>query len=89
MRTETAGHNHGEGVNSASETVSSIVCCFEPRLAHQLDGGVYAPTGKMRKDSVKKDLLRTLGIRLLRIPNAMVLEHTDEFVGAVAEKARK
>jgi very-short-patch-repair endonuclease len=50
----------------------------------------------MCKDAAKEDYLRTLGIRLLRIPNAMVLEHPDEFVrkvvgamGAVAEKARK
>jgi very-short-patch-repair endonuclease len=50
----------------------------------------------MRKDAAKKDYLRTLGIRLLRIPNAMVLKHPDEFVrtvagamGAVAEKAKK
>jgi very-short-patch-repair endonuclease len=50
----------------------------------------------MRKDAAKEDYLRTLGIRLLRIPNAMVLGHPDEFVrkvvgamGAVAEKARK
>ena len=48
----------------------------------------------MRKDAVKGDYLRTVGIRLLRIPNAMVLEHPDEFVrkvvgamGAVGEKA--
>jgi hypothetical protein len=40
--------------------------------------------------------LRILGIRLLRIPNAMVLEHPDEFVrkvmgamGTAAGKARK
>ena len=50
----------------------------------------------MRKDAAKEDFLRTLGIRLLRLPNAMVLEHPDEFgrkvvgaMGAVAEKVRK
>jgi very-short-patch-repair endonuclease len=50
----------------------------------------------MRKDAAKEGYLRTLGIRLLRIPNAMVLEHPAEFVrevvgamGVVAEKARK
>ena len=66
---------------------------FEHRLALELDGGVHA---QMRKDAAKEDFLRTLGIRLLRLPNAMVLEHPDEFVrkvvgamGAVAEKARK
>ncbi len=70
--------------------------CFEHRLALELDGGVHAQIDQMRKDAAKEDYLRTLGIRLLRIPNAMVLEHPDEFVrtvvgamGAVAEKARK
>jgi very-short-patch-repair endonuclease len=29
-----------------------------------------------------------LGIRLLRIPNAMVLEHPDEFVREVVEAIR-
>jgi very-short-patch-repair endonuclease len=70
--------------------------CFEHRLALELDGGVHAQIDQMRKDAAKEDYLRTLGIRLLSIPNAMVLEHPDEFVrkvvgamGAVAEKARK
>jgi very-short-patch-repair endonuclease len=70
--------------------------CFEHRLAVELDGGVHSQIGQMRKDAAKEDYLRTLGIRLLRIPNAMVLEHPDERVrkvvgamGAEAEKARK
>src|SRR5208282_5872350 len=69
--------------------------CFQHRLALELDGGVHAQIDQMRKDAAKEDYLRTLGIRLLRIPNAMVLEHPDEFVrkvvgamGAVAEKVR-
>ena len=70
--------------------------CFEHRLAIELDGGVHSQIDRMRKDAAKEDYLRTLGIRLLRIPNAMVLEHADEFVRVVveamrlsAEKARK
>jgi very-short-patch-repair endonuclease len=42
----------------------------------------------VRKDARKQDYLRTLGIRLLRIPNAMVLEHPDEFVRQVGEFIR-
>jgi len=71
-------------------------CCFEHRLAIELDGGVHSQIDQMRKDAVKEDYLRTLGIRLLRIPNAMVLEHPDEFVrqvleniGTPVEKAKK
>jgi very-short-patch-repair endonuclease len=70
--------------------------CFEHRLAIELDGGVHSQIDQMRKDAAKEDYLRTLGIRLLRIPNAMVLEHPDEFgrevvkaFRASVEKARK
>ncbi len=70
--------------------------CFEHRLAIELDGGIHSQIDQMRKDAAKEDYLRRLGIRLLRIPNAMVLEHPDEFVrkvletiGASVEKARK
>ena len=70
--------------------------CFEYRLAIELDGGVHSQINQMRKDAAKEDYLRTLGIRLRRIPNGMVLEHADEFVrtvrnamGPVIAKARK
>jgi uroporphyrinogen-III synthase len=70
--------------------------CFEHRLAIELDGGVHSQIDQMRKDAAKEDYLRTLGIRWLRIPNAVVLEHPDEFVRtvvgamrAVEKKARK
>ena len=59
--------------------------CFEHRLAIELDGGVHSQIDQMRKDAAKEDYLRTLGIRLLRIPNAMVLEHPDEFVREVVD----
>ena len=59
--------------------------CFEHRLAIELDGGVHSQIEQMRRDAAKEDYLRTLGIRLLRIPNAMVLEHPDEFVRKVLE----
>jgi uroporphyrinogen-III synthase len=62
--------------------------CFEHRLAIELDGGVHSQIDQMRKDAVKEDYLRTLGIHLLRIPNAMVLEHPDEFVRKVLEGIR-
>ena len=75
--------------------VLDLYCC-EHQLALELDGGVHSQIDQMRKDAVKEDHLRTLGIGLLRIPTAMVLEHPDEFVrkvvgamGLVGEKARK
>lgn len=33
----------------------------------------------MRTKAKKEDRLRALGIRLLRIPNAIVMEYPDEF----------
>ncbi len=57
--------------------------CFEHRLAIEIDGGVHSQVSQMHKDAVKEDYLRTLGIRLLRIPNALALER--EFVRAVVE----
>jgi len=62
--------------------------CFELRLAIELDGGVHSQMNQMRQDAVKENYLRTLGIRLLRIPNAMVVEHPDEFVREVMETIR-
>src|SRR5579863_2499192 len=57
--------------------------CFEHRLAIEIDGGVHSDIEQMLKDAWKEDYLRTVNIRLLRIPNAMVLDHPEEFVQAV------
>ena len=59
--------------------------CFECRLAIELDGGVHSAIDQIRRDAAKEDRLRTLGIRLLRVPNGMVLDHPDEFVRKVAD----
>jgi very-short-patch-repair endonuclease len=59
--------------------------CFEHRLAIELDGGVHSQPGQMRRDAAKEDYSRTLGIRLLRIPNGMVLREPEEFVRKVRE----
>jgi very-short-patch-repair endonuclease len=63
--------------------------CFDHRLAIELDGGVHSQIDQVRKDAAKEDYLRTLGIRLLRIPNAMVLEHPLEFVRTVLGTIRR
>ncbi len=59
--------------------------CFELRLAIELDGSVHSQPSQMRKDAAKEDYLRTLGIRLLRVPNGLVLEDPDEFVRTVRQ----
>ena len=47
---------------------------------------------QMRKAAAQEDYLRTLGVRLWHNPNAMVLDHPEEFVRrvveAIADKAR-
>jgi very-short-patch-repair endonuclease len=63
--------------------------CFQHRLALELDGGVHSQIDQMRRDAKKEDHLRSLGIRLLRIPNDMVLEHPEEFLRKVIEAMRK
>jgi very-short-patch-repair endonuclease len=55
------------------------------RDGYSLDGGVHAQIDPMRRDAAKEDYWRTPGIRLLRIPNAMVLKHPDEFVRMVVD----
>ena len=72
-----------------SRPPKTTVCASpEHRLAIELDGGVHSQIDQMRRDAVKEDYLRTLGNRLLRIPNAMVLEHPDESVREVVKAFR-
>jgi adenine-specific DNA-methyltransferase len=59
--------------------------CFGHRLAIELDGGVHSQPSQMRRDAEKEDYFRTVGIRLLRIPNAMATEDPDKFVSKVKE----
>jgi very-short-patch-repair endonuclease len=59
--------------------------CFEYRLAIELDGGVHSQPSQGRKDAAKQSCLTALGIRLLRIPNAMVLQNAEEFIRRVRE----
>ncbi len=60
--------------------------CFEHNLAVELDGGVHSQPSQMRRDAAKEDYLRTIGIRLLRMPNGLVLEDPEGFVRKVREQ---
>ncbi|MGH9446849.1 MAG: endonuclease domain-containing protein [Terriglobia bacterium] len=62
--------------------------CFEHRLAIELDGGVHSQPSQIRRDSIKEAHLRTQGIRLLRIPNGLVLRDPEAFVARVREAVR-
>ncbi|MGH9327408.1 MAG: endonuclease domain-containing protein [Terriglobia bacterium] len=60
--------------------------CFDQRLAIELDGSVHSQLGQMQKDAAKEDYLRMTGIRLLRIPNGMVLEDPEGFERKIREQ---
>ncbi len=62
--------------------------CFEPRLAIELDGSVHSQPGQIKMDAAKDAYLRSLGIRVLRLPNGLVLEDPEEFVRKVRGTAK-
>lgn len=62
--------------------------CFERRLAVELDGSIHAQPSQVRKDSAKDSYLSRLGIRVLRLPNGLVLEDPERFARKVREAAR-
>ncbi len=61
--------------------------CQQSRLAVELDGSVHAQPSQARKDSAKDAYLRGLGIRVLRLPNGMVLEDPETFCNKVSKAA--
>jgi very-short-patch-repair endonuclease len=62
--------------------------CFERRLAVELDGGIHSQPSQIRKDRAKDAYLKSLGIRVVRLPNGLVLEDPEGFVRKVCEAAR-
>ena len=61
--------------------------CFDPRLAIELDGSVHSQPSQMRKDRAKDAFLRSLGIKVLRLPNGLVLKDPEAFVRKIRECA--
>jgi very-short-patch-repair endonuclease len=61
--------------------------CFEKRLAIELDGGAHSQPSQLRRDAAKDACLTNLGIKLLRIPNGLVLEDPEAFLRKVREAA--
>jgi very-short-patch-repair endonuclease len=59
--------------------------CREHRLAIELDGGVHSQPSQMRKDALREDYFRGLGIRLVRLPNGLVLKDPEGFLRKVRE----
>ncbi len=59
--------------------------CVEHRLAIELDGSVHAQPSQIRKDAAKQGLLGNLGIRVLRLPNGLVMEDPEGFVRKIQD----
>jgi very-short-patch-repair endonuclease len=59
--------------------------CFEHRLAVELDGSVHSQPSQVKTDSAKDAYLRSLGIRVLRLPNGLVFENPDGFLAKIRE----
>ncbi|MGA3324293.1 MAG: endonuclease domain-containing protein [Terriglobia bacterium] len=62
--------------------------CFEAALVIELDGGVHSQPSQLRKDAAKDSFLERQGIRVLRVlrvPNGMVLEHPEEFLKKIRD----
>lgn len=60
--------------------------CFKHRLAIERDGSVHSQPSQMQRDVMKGEYLRTIGIRLLRLPNGLVLEDPEGFARKVREQ---
>jgi len=54
--------------------------CFEYRLAIELDGSVHSQPSQIKKDVSKDAFLKSVGIKLLRLPNGIVLQAPDAFL---------
>jgi very-short-patch-repair endonuclease len=59
--------------------------CFEHHLAIELDGSVHEQPSRERRDRTKDAFLKRLGIRVLRLPNGLVLEDPDGFLARIQE----
>jgi very-short-patch-repair endonuclease len=55
------------------------------RLAIELEESVHSQPRPMRRDAVKDDFLRTLGMSLKRMPNGLVMDDREESVRRVRE----
>jgi very-short-patch-repair endonuclease len=59
--------------------------CSEARLVIELDGSAHPQPSQMKKDLAKDRFLQSMGLRVLRVPNGLVLEDLDAFRRKVCE----
>jgi very-short-patch-repair endonuclease len=59
--------------------------CFKAALAIELDGSVHSQPSQIRKDAAKDLFLKKRGIKVLRVPNGMVLIDPEAFLKKVRD----
>lgn len=57
----------------------------ELRLAIELDGSVHSQPSQEKKDARREACLERMGVRVVRIPNGMVLEDPEAFLKKVRQ----
>src|SRR5215472_14621059 len=62
--------------------------CSEARLAIELDDGAHSQPSRVKKDRVRDRFLRSMGLRVLRLANSLVLEDPDGFRRKIWEAVR-
>ena len=60
-------------------------CCLPLRLVIELDGTVHNQPSKVAQDAKRQRYLESLGYRVARFPNGIVLKAPKEFVSRVKE----
>ena len=58
--------------------------CAERQLDIELDGEIHKSPEVMAKDAARDAMLRSLGFKVLRFPNQIVLEDAEEFLRQIA-----
>ena len=62
--------------------------CFpQRRLIVELDGSVHAQPSQTRRDASRDALLKRMGCTVMRLPNGIVMEAPELFVGKVLDVA--
>jgi len=59
--------------------------CSEARLVIELDGSAHSQPSQMKKDRDKDRFLHSMGLRVLRLPNSLVVEDPEAFRRKVCE----
>jgi very-short-patch-repair endonuclease len=62
-------------------------CCRQRRLIVELDGSVHAQPSQTGRDASRDAQLKRMGYTMMRLPNGIVMEAPELFVGKVLDVA--